>query len=125
MFDAMCLHSLSDCTNGPLQPDKHAHTPVIILLINVAQLAAAAGTARYVLTSSFHDDRALEMPHKLYMSTFSPEYLAAVPRCTRPAVDWLGPFVRDHIDLGEWADRSGQHFVQGRRLLEAAAVPKL
>lgn len=39
IFDAMSLHTASSCSNG---------------------------NARYVLTSSFHDARALEMPHKLY-----------------------------------------------------------
>ena len=38
IFDAMSLHTASNCSNGH---------------------------ARYVLTSSFHDARALEMPHKL------------------------------------------------------------
>ena len=32
--------------------------------------------------------------HKLYMTEFSEEYLAAVPRSARPAVDWLGPCSR-------------------------------
>ena len=76
-----------------------------------------------MLTSSFHDDRALEMPHKLYMTEFSDEYVAAVPRASLPAVEWLAPFVRDFIDVAEWEARAGQFVCQGVRL--AAAAPKL
>ena len=78
-----------------------------------------------VLQSSFHDERALEMPHKLYMASFSPEYIAAVPASLRTAVEWLEPFVRDYIDLSEWKARKTQFFVQGVRLLQRPRVGKL
>ena len=63
MFDAMSLHSASACTNGQ---------------------------SRYVLTSSFHDERALQMPHKLYMTAFAPEFVAAVPQAVRGACSKTG-----------------------------------
>lgn len=50
-----------------------------------------------------------------YMTRFSDEYLAAVPPAVRPAVEWLGPFVRDHIDLAAWENRVGQFVCQGVR----------
>jgi hypothetical protein len=50
------------------------------------------------------------------MTDFSDEYLAAVPLAARPAVEWLGPFVRDYIDLSAWENRVGQFVCQGVRL---------
>ena len=57
-----------------------------------------------------------------YMTRFSDEYLAAVPPAARPAVEWLGPFVRDHIDLAAWENRVGQFVCQGVRLQPTKAA---
>ena len=74
------------------------------------------------MQTSFHDERALEMPHKLYMTAFSPEFVAAVPAPMRGAVDRLQPFVREYIDMAEWKARKGQFFVQGVRLRRGAKL---
>eukprot|EP01052_Picozoa_sp_SAG31_P052564 SAG31_NODE_13032_length_898_cov_0.982478_2_plen_55_part_00 len=50
------------------------------------------------------------------MTEFSPAFLGALPRSLRPVVNWLVPFVREHVTRQEWEGRKGQLFVQGRRL---------
>ena len=62
------------------------------------------------------------VPLRRYMTKFSDEYVAAVPRASLPAVDWLAPFVRDFIDVAEWEARAGQFVCQGVRLRAAVGA---
>ena len=52
-----------------------------------------------MLTSAFHDERALDLPHKLYQRSFAPEFVDALAPALRPAVDWVEPFVREFVDV--------------------------
>ena len=66
-----------------------------------------------VLTSAFHDERALDLPHKLYQRSFAPEFVDALAPALRPAVDWVEPFVREFVDVV--GDSSSQFWVYGAR----------
>ena len=66
-----------------------------------------------VLTSAFHDERALDLPHKLYQRSFAPEFVDALAPALRPAVDWVVPFVREFADV--IGDSSSQFWVYGAR----------
>lgn len=69
---------------------------------------------RYAWVSAFFDQRARDLPHKLYQRTFSPEFVDAMPPALRPVVDWVGPFVRDYIDdVGDYEET--QFWVYGAR----------
>jgi hypothetical protein len=69
-FEPMSLHSASRCVNGK---------------------------SRYCWVSAFFDERALEMPHKLYQESFTPSFLKVIPAELRPVVDWLPSFVERHL----------------------------
>ena len=52
--------------------------------------------------SAFFDERAIELPHKLYQTSFSPAFVDALPNSLRPVVDWCGGFVAEHGDSSFW-----------------------
>jgi len=52
--------------------------------------------------SAFFDDRAIDLPHKLYQTSFSPAFVDALPSSLRPVVDWCGGFVAEHGDSSFW-----------------------
>ena len=85
-FEPMSLHSASRCVNGK---------------------------SRYCWVSAFFDERALEMPHKLYQETFSEAFVEAIPAELRPVVDWLPPFVERF--LGKVMGTDTQFWCYGAR----------
>ena len=52
--------------------------------------------------SAFFDERAIDLPHKLYQTSFSPAFVDALPSSLRPVVDWCGGFVAEHGDSSFW-----------------------
>ena len=85
-FDAMSFHTASPVSNG---------------------------IPRYVLTTAMHDERAIDLPHKLYQRSFSVEFISALAPTLRKLVGWLPQFVAEHLEgVG---GRSTQFWVYGAR----------
>ena len=55
----------------------------------------------------------MDLPHKLYQTAFSPEFVATLAPALRPCVDWVEPFVREHI--AAVGDDSTQSWIYGTR----------
>ena len=70
--------------------------------------------------NSFFDERAIDLPHKLYQSRFAPEFRSALSPSLRPIVDWVEPFLRDHADQVQ--GRETQYFCWGARRRKAAQM---
>ena len=52
--------------------------------------------------SAFFDNRAIDLPHKLYQSSFATEFVQQLPPSLLPLVQWVEDFVGQYGDSSFW-----------------------